>query len=187
MPDEEIVSRKDFLKKSVFKLFGFIQENFADNLGILGYSPLRPPGAIEEKDFLDTCVKCGKCATSCTQSSIKMSGLEAGFIAGYPVIIPAERPCFVCDDLSCMKACPTGALQLTDKLNIKMGIAQINQDKCITYKGKECNICVLSCPYPDEAIFINDDKHPVVNKSCIGCGLCDYWCDYNAITIKSFR
>lgn len=187
MSEEELVSRKDFLKKGVFKLFGFIQETLGDNLGLLSYSPIRPPGAIDEKAFLDTCVKCGQCATACTQNSIKMSGFEAGFVAGYPVVVASERPCFVCDDLSCMKACPTGALQLIPKKEIKMGLAEVNQDKCITYEGKECNICVMACPFPDDAIYINEEKHPVVNKSCIGCGLCDYWCDYNAITIKSFR
>lgn len=186
---DDTVSRKDFLKKGVFKLFGFIQETFGEHLdlGPLSYSPIRPPGAIDEKIFLDTCVKCGKCAEACPQNSIKMSGIEASFVAGFPVVVPSERPCFVCDDLSCMKACPSGALQFTEKIHINMGIAKVNSDKCITYEGKECNICVTACPFPEEAIYLNKEKNPVVNKSCIGCGLCEYWCDYNAITIKSNR
>ncbi len=189
MPEDNNVDRKDFIKKGFFKLFGFIHENFGDSLslGILSYSPLRPPGAIEEKSFLDTCLKCGKCVEACPQDSIKLSGFEAKFIAGYPVVNPSDRPCFVCDDLSCMKACPSGALQFTEKHDIKMGIAKVNQDKCITYEGKECSICVIACPFPDDAIFINDKKNPVVNKSCIGCGLCEYWCDYDAITVSSYR
>ena len=82
---EETVSRKDFFKKGILKAFGFLQENFGDSLGIISYSPIRPPGAIDEKDFLDTCVKCGNCVDVCPQNSIKFSGLEAGFVAGFPV------------------------------------------------------------------------------------------------------
>lgn len=184
---EETVSRKDFFKKGILKAFSFLHENFGDSLGIISYSPIRPPGAIEENKFLDTCVKCGVCIDVCPQDSIKFSGLEAGFVAGFPVVKANERPCFVCDDLSCMKNCPTGALVLTSKENIKMGYAEIIQENCVTYQGKECNICVVSCPFPQEAIYINDKTHPVVTDKCTGCGLCDYWCEYNAIKIKSYR
>ncbi len=185
--EEELFNRKDFIKKGVFKFFRFLGETVGDNLGILSHTPIRPPGAIEEKLFIDTCEKCGKCVQACEQESIRFAGIEGKFLAGFPIVVPSERPCFVCDDLSCMKACPSGALKLTDKLQIKMGIAFVNTEKCITYNDKECNICVMSCPFPEEAILIDENKHPLVNKSCIGCGLCEYWCDYNAISIKSFR
>ncbi len=184
---DELLSRKDFFKKGFSKFFQFLHETVGDNLGVLAYSPVRPPGALEEKEFLDTCVKCGKCVDSCEQESIRFAGIEAGFLVGFPVVVPSERACFVCDDLSCMKACPSGALNLTDKFNIKMGIAVVNKDKCITYNGEDCRVCVTSCPFPEEAIFIDQQKHPFVNKSCIGCGLCEYWCDYDAIRVKSER
>ncbi|MFN8673468.1 MAG: 4Fe-4S dicluster domain-containing protein [Candidatus Sericytochromatia bacterium] len=183
---EKDIGRKDFLKKGFFQVFNFFQDIFGE-VNSLSYSPIRPPGAIEEKKFLDTCVKCGSCISACGQSSIKFAGIEASFLIGYPIIIPSERPCFACDDLSCMKACPSGALQLTEKNNIKMGTAIVNKEKCITYSGKDCDICVKSCPFPQEAIFINENKNPIVNDSCIGCGLCEYWCEYKAISIKSNR
>src|SRR5688572_29241173 len=118
---EEIINRKDFFRKGFSKLFQFFHETVGDNLGVLSYSPIRPPGAIEEKAFIDTCIKCGKCVNACEQESIRFAGLEAGFLVGFPVIVPSERACFVCDDLSCMKSCPSGALNFTDKLNINMG------------------------------------------------------------------
>jgi len=184
---EDIISRKDFFRKGFSKFFSFLHETVGDNLGVLSYSPVRPPGAIEEKVFIDTCLKCGSCVKACEQESIRFAGIEAGFLVGFPVIVPNERACFVCDDLSCMKASPTGALLLTPENEIRMGTAIISKEKCITYEGKECSICVSSCPFPEQAIFINAEKHPQVTDSCIGCGLCEYWCDYNAIKIKSFR
>lgn len=187
MKDDEILSRKDFFKKGFLKFFGFIQESIGDNLGFISHSPIRPPGAISEKDFLDTCVKCGKCVEVCPQKSIKFAGFDSPLLAGYPIISINEKPCFVCDDLSCMKNCPSGALVLTDKENIKMGYAEVIIDKCITYQNKECNICVKSCPFPETAIYINENKNPIVTNKCIGCGLCEYWCEYNSIKIKSYR
>jgi ferredoxin-type protein NapG len=144
---EDNITRKDFFKKGIFKLFNFIQETVGDNLGVLSYAPIRPPGAIEESKFLDTCIKCGKCVEACEQNSIKFAGLEGVFVAGFPVVVPSERPCFVCDEQGCMNACPSGALQITPKKEIKMGLAIVNKENCITYQGKECNVCVISCPY----------------------------------------
>lgn len=184
---EENISRKDFLKKGFFNFFNFIQENIGDSINILPPIPIRPPGAIEESKFLDTCVKCGKCVSSCEQKSIKTTSSENILTLGYPIIIPSERPCFVCDEQSCMNSCPTGALVLTPPKQIKMGIAIVNENKCITYQGKECDTCVKSCPFPSDAIRINENKHPLVTNSCIGCGLCEYFCDYKAIKIKSNR
>lgn len=184
---EENISRKDFLRKGFFNFFNFIQENIGDSINILPPIPIRPPGAIEESKFLDTCVKCGKCVLSCEQKSIKTTSSENILTLGYPIVIPSERPCFVCDEQSCMNSCPTGALVLTPAKQIKMGIAIINENKCITYQNKECDACVRSCPFPNEAISITEEKHPLVTKDCIGCGLCEYFCDYKAIKIKSNR
>ncbi|MEK7433025.1 MAG: 4Fe-4S dicluster domain-containing protein [Cyanobacteriota bacterium] len=186
MSDDKIIDRKKFIKKGFFQFFNVFQDFFGE-IKAISYSPIRPPGAIEEKLFLDTCVKCGKCIDACEQNSIKFSGMEASFIMGYPVISPKERPCFACDDLSCMKACPSGALVFTEKKDLKIGLAIVDKERCITYSGEECDICVKSCPFPDIAIKIDDNKNPSVLEPCIGCGLCEYWCEYSAIKINSFR
>lgn len=183
---EESFDRKTFIKRGVFKFFDFLRENLSESFG-LSHSPIRPPGAIEESKFLDTCEKCGKCVSACTQGSIKFSGFEGGLLAGFPVVIPSEKPCFACDDLSCMKSCPTSALLFTPKADIRMGMAIVNIDKCITYQDKSCDICVKYCPFPNEAIFINTENHPEVTSKCIGCGLCEFNCDYRAIKIESNR
>lgn len=185
MNEEQILTRKDFIKSGFLKMFRFLGDSIIEKIGG-DYSPIRAPGAIDEKLFIDTCQKCGKCIEACHQESIRFSGIEAGFLAGFPVIVPSEKPCFVCNDLSCTKSCPSGALQIVPRNEIKMGIAVVN-DKCITYSGKECNICMISCPFPGEAILIDESLHPEIKDSCVGCGLCEYFCKYKAITIKSYR
>lgn len=184
---DEKIDRSQFLKKGFFKAFKFFTDILGD-IPTISYSPIRPPGAIEESKFIDTCLKCGNCIKSCEQKSIKFSSFEAGFLVGFPIVEPNNRPCFACDDLSCMKACPTGALNLVDKEKISMGTAIVDKEKCVTYSGHICDMCVKACPFPEIAIKIDSNNNPNVMKDfCIGCGLCQYQCEYNAISIKSYR
>jgi ferredoxin-type protein NapG len=85
----------------------------------LGYLPvaaagsarLRPPGALEEDDFLASCIKCGQCVQVCPVQALKLADLVDGFGIGTPYIAPRDQACdFSCDAAQCILACPTGAL-----------------------------------------------------------------------------
>jgi ferredoxin-type protein NapG len=87
--------------------------------GLSGYLPLayarrqrlRPPGALEETDFLSSCIKCGQCLQVCPVQAIRLGDLVDGFGVGVPYIEPREQACdFSCDAAQCILACPTGAL-----------------------------------------------------------------------------
>jgi ferredoxin-type protein NapG len=72
---------------------------------------LRPPGALEEKDFLASCIKCGQCVQVCPVRAIKLADLVDGFGVGAPYIDAREQACdFSCDAVQCILACPTGSL-----------------------------------------------------------------------------
>jgi ferredoxin-type protein NapG len=72
---------------------------------------LRPPGALDEKDFLSSCIKCGQCVQVCPVSAIKLADLLDGFGVGTPYIDPRNQACdFSCDAVQCILACPTGSL-----------------------------------------------------------------------------
>lgn len=72
---------------------------------------LRPPGALEEKDFLGSCIKCGQCVQVCPVQAIKLADLVDGFGVGVPYIDARSQACdFSCDAVQCILACPTGAL-----------------------------------------------------------------------------
>jgi ferredoxin-type protein NapG len=72
---------------------------------------LRPPGALDEKDFLASCIKCGQCVQVCPVQAIKLADLVDGFGVGVPYIDAREQACdFSCDAVQCILACPTGAL-----------------------------------------------------------------------------
>ncbi len=72
---------------------------------------LRPPGALDEKDFLASCIKCGQCVQVCPVSAIKLADLVDGFGVGTPYIDARSQACdFSCDAVQCILACPTGSL-----------------------------------------------------------------------------
>ena len=88
-------------------------------LAMLGYVPvanarkpkMRPPGALEEHDFLSSCIKCGQCVQVCPVAAIKLDDIEQGFGIGVPYIDSRTQACdFSCDAVQCILACPTGAL-----------------------------------------------------------------------------
>lgn len=72
---------------------------------------MRPPGALDEKDFLSSCIKCGQCVQVCPVQAIKLADLTDGFGVGTPYIDNRAQACdFSCDAVQCVLACPTGSL-----------------------------------------------------------------------------
>ncbi len=118
-------ARRKFMQ-SVGLTGGFI------GLSLLGYIPvsqathtrLRPPGALNEADFLSSCIKCGQCVQVCPVQAIKLGDIDDGFGLGVPYIDPREQACdFSCDAVQCILACPTGSLTYKKPpfLNIRDG------------------------------------------------------------------
>ena len=83
---------------------------------------IRPPGALDESQFLAACARCGKCAQVCPQKAIIMGKGDKGFSIGTPYIEPREAACDLC--LDCIEVCPTGALRPVIKEKVSMGTAE---------------------------------------------------------------
>jgi ferredoxin-type protein NapG len=161
---------------------------------------LRPPGALPEKDFLASCIKCGMCVEACPYDALALGALGDSKPIGTPYYTPRANPCYMCKDIPCVAACPSGSLDeklVTDKdesgnlkLNInlaKMGLAVIDRETCIAYSGIQCDACYRECPLIDKALteeyvrIERTGKHsmraPVVHsEACTGCGRCENAC-----------
>lgn len=75
---------------------------------------------------------------------------------GTPYLDVREMPCMLCDDFPCVAACPTEALSgIKKKQDVDMGVAIIDEKKCIAYQGIRCEVCYRVCPFIDEAIKID--------------------------------
>lgn len=151
---------------------------------------LRPPGALDEDTFVDACVRCGLCVRDCPYDTLVLADLQQNTASGTPVFSARNIPCEMCDDIPCVVACPTGALdpKLTDINEARMGLAVlIDQENCIAFQGLRCEVCFNACPIRGEAITIEKEhnvatgKHarflPVVHSDyCTGCGKCEHVC-----------
>lgn len=100
---------------------------------------LRPPGALEEDEFLATCIKCGQCLQVCPYHSIHLLDIAEGHLVGTPYIDARERGCYLCDLLPCVLACPSGALDhaTTEASDVEMGMAFLARpDLCLALLGE---------------------------------------------------
>jgi len=115
-------------------LFSWVSRRF-------GQLRLRPPGALAgETIFLGACIKCGQCVQVCPVEAIHLADLNDGLGHGAPYIEPRDQACdFSCDALSCILACPTGALshELGAKEEVSIGIAKLTRpDACRARRGE---------------------------------------------------
>jgi ferredoxin len=154
---------------------------------------IRPPGSLEENQFLRRCVKCGECMKVCITNGLQPTFLEAGFEGIWsPVLVPrigyCEYRCTLCGQV-----CPTGAikkLDLAEKEKVKIGLAMIDKGRCLPYAHTTpCIVCEEVCPTPKKAIWFEkvtvkdrNGKEVIVKQPrvdldlCIGCGICEARC-----------
>lgn len=139
---------------------------------------LRPPGALPEEEFLSTCISSGRCIHSCPVSAIQWGYSDDPSRDRKPFIDVRRQACVVCEHLACMNACPSGALKLVAKEEIRMGLAQLRDDVCVRTQGEDCQICVDKCPLGSTAIAIPYYGAPVEVREpgCVGCGVCEMYC-----------
>ncbi|HEX8980340.1 MAG TPA: ferredoxin-type protein NapG [Parasulfuritortus sp.] len=157
---------------------------------------LRPPGALAEKDFEAACIKCGQCVNACPPDILKLAPAGGDLPIGTPYFTPRSGACIMCPDIPCLKACPTGALapELKDINQARMGLAVIDIENCLSWKGLRCEICYRDCPIRGKAIRLETDprglsKHamfrPIVNSdACTGCGICEHSCPTELAAIR---
>jgi ferredoxin len=183
--------RRFFFRDAAASVIRPIAELLADRLGGAPREPvLRPPGAIHEELFNDTCQRCGECVKACPAKAIFPLGPIYGDAAGTPAIDPSRAACVVCDGLQCTQVCPSGALlRVYDPTLIRMGLAEVYTSLCVRARAEPCTECVDRCPLGKTAIHFPDDGPPEVLDGCVGCGVCEQYCPTSpkAIVVRPGR
>ncbi|MGO9087853.1 MAG: 4Fe-4S dicluster domain-containing protein [Terriglobales bacterium] len=164
---------------------------------------LRPPGALEEADFLSRCIRCGECMKVCPNNALHPTLTEGGLEGLWtPALIPrigyCETSCVLCSEV-----CPTGAIwEITAKEKgwsvdvaegtkpIRLGTAFYDRGRCLPWAmATDCIVCEEWCPTSPKAIFlrpadvsdamgnVKQVKQPYLDPArCVGCGACEYAC-----------
>ena len=164
---------------------------------------LRPPGALDESDFLSRCIRCGECMKVCPNNSLHPTLEQAGLEGLWtPTLVPrigyCEPSCVLCSEV-----CPTGAIwQITPAEKgwvvgvgatdhpIRLGTAFYDRGRCLPWaEATDCIVCEEWCPVSPKAIYVEEAqvvdssgqaktlKQPRIDPSrCVGCGACEYAC-----------
>ena len=164
---------------------------------------IRPPGALDEPDFLSRCIRCGECMKVCPNNSLHPTLEQAGLEGLWtPTLVPrigyCEPSCVLCSEV-----CPTGAIwQITPREKgwvvgvgqqsqpVRLGTAFYDRGRCLPWAmATECIVCEEWCPVSPKAIYVQEAqvidaagntktlKQPRVDPSrCVGCGACEFAC-----------
>lgn len=166
--------------------------------GASPYYPVRPPGSVPEKAFLQMCIRCGECLQACPNDVLQPLAFQQGVEGLWTPYVAADWSGCEPSCNNCCQVCPTGAIRaipLEEKRVARMGLAWVNEATCLPYAGREeCQLCVDVCADSgyDAIEFITvgtetDEQGvpvegtgmlaPVVlPEKCVGCGLCQTRC-----------
>ena len=177
MSSEPEFGRRRFIKESVLSIAKTAREyvkhrDAPPDQGAPAWRTdwLRPPGAVEEALFLERCTRCADCVEACPYESIAKSPVD-----GFPMILPDEEPCRLCDDFPCIAACETEALlPVPERGYVRMGLAKVAHRDCTASQG--CHACVSRCPTGALVMDFGSLKVDIVARQCVGCGLCEQVC-----------
>lgn len=201
MANRESISRREFFTRlaqgaALAATGGLVWSYLLRQQARAAPEAIRPPGARTGADFLARCIKCGQCVDACPYDTLRLATVAAGAPVGTPYFLARETPCYLCENIPCVAACPTGALDpaLRDIRDARMGLAVIDTENCLSWQGLRCEICVRECPLQGTAITIENhprrlSKHamfiPVVHSNaCTGCGICEQACPTQQAAIR---
>ena len=166
--------------------------------GALPAYACRPPGALPEKQFLGACLRCGQCVRGCPYDVLHLAAPGGEIPTGTPYFVARENPCRMCEDIPCLKACPSGALNrsLATVYESRIGLAVLlDHENCLNHLGLRCDVCYRACPLIDQAITLEVQVNrrsgvhtlfiPTVHSDhCTGCGMCEHACVLDNAAIK---
>ena len=136
---------------------------------------IRPPGSVEEREFLERCIRCAECMKVCPNNALHPAFFEAGLEGLWtPILIPRIGYCeYSC--VLCGQVCPTGAIQKITEFQktgrddktgkeqkpISMGTAMYDHGRCLPWAmATPCIVCEEFCPTSPKAIWAEEVEVP---------------------------
>ena len=166
------ISRRGFMLSLSGGLFAVPAVRLSNELDSNWYHKvIRPPGALEEKEFLKRCIKCGQCMRVCPTNVLQPGGIEGGLENLWTPVLNNRIGSSGCqlNCVTCGQVCPTSAIRpitLAEKHGlddfaeagpIKLGTAFFDRNRCLPWAmDKPCIVCEENCPLSPKAIYTEE-------------------------------
>ena len=171
------VSRRQFVVTAVsgvaaipvLRLNGYLAANWDPRL-------VRPPGALDEENFLLRCIKCGQCMRVCPTNVIHPAWMESGLEGLWTPVLNFRIGTSGCQQkcIACGNICPTAAIRpisLDERLGkkrfatagpLRIGTAFVDRGRCLPWAmDTPCIVCQENCPVSPKAIETREVFTPV--------------------------
>ena len=187
------LSRRQFLQAIAVGAVGTVLLRTDLRLRTRNSRLLRPPGVIDESEFLSKCLRCSECMKVCPTTGLQPAQGEAGAEGLWtPMLMPRIGHCdYGCN--ACGQVCPSGAIPaigLEQKRLAVIGTAIVNRNRCLPWaSATPCIVCEEMCPTPQKSIRLEEvtltngsgetvtlQRPTVLRELCIGCGICENRC-----------
>ena len=135
---------------------------------------VRPPGAVEELEFLERCVKCNQCIRVCPTNGLQPDWFESGLEGLWTPVFNFRMGYCQLNCTACGQVCPTGAIQrisveeklglgeFADQGPIRLGTAHFDTGRCLPYSQNiTCLVCEEVCPTSPKAIYSEPEMRTV--------------------------
>jgi polyferredoxin/ferredoxin len=135
---------------------------------------IRPPGTVEELEFLERCIKCDQCIRVCPTSVLQPALFESGLEGLWTPVLNFRIGHCQYNCTACSHVCPTGAIQRTsvdrkhgvgafaDQGPVRLGTAHFDTGRCLPYaKNMACTVCEEVCPTSPKAIYTQRETRPL--------------------------
>jgi ferredoxin-type protein NapF len=141
---------------------------------------IRPPWALAELAFLDSCDRCGDCIRACAE------GIIAKGSGGYPEVRFESAGCTLCGE--CRAAGAGRALTGDPRWDPPFPHGAVIGTACIARGGVTCRSCGEACEVGAIAfrLRLGGPALPELDPGvCTGCGLCLGPCPSQAIRMET--
>lgn len=145
-----------------------------------GWEPrlIRPPGALNETDFLSRCIKCGQCMRICPTNVIHAADWTYGVEGLWTPVLNFRVGTSGCQHncVACSHICPTAALRpitvdermgrnaFADAGPLRTGMAFVDHGRCLPWAmDTPCIVCQENCPTSPKAIFTRTEFRTIRN------------------------